>query len=996
MLCCAAGLSILGSPAVRAQVAGVTLAHDAAASLAVVPGQGVTVVLRLTSRARPLRDARLRAGLPSGWRAVPGEERLDIARGAADLRLVRLLVPSIAPAGERTVRFRLVDASGRVLALDSVTVRVRERHAAAVRLADAPRLVRAGERYTARFAVRNTGNAARPFLVEARSGTGLAPVVDTVRVWLHPGERRVLSASAATPAAITRSATHRVDLCVRDAGDSTVAACAYAVVTIVPAAGRQAPRLYRLPARLRVAAAATGRDARRIELRAHGPLADGGQSIVDLVLRGPTGGALGERDVYALSLTAPHYGLRLGDQSIALSPLTETGHPVFGADVDVHTGAARARVFGGRMRRGMRLAGAPVVGGDLGVRAGRRARLAVGYVQPLDSGAAGLWSARGALALLPGSVLEGEYAVGRRATAPGAWSARVTGSWSHLSLDALHLRGDTAFAGAASGRSADYVMASLRPWRRLALDGQLSTASSCPAARAGGRTCSGQRVARASASYGTTIALQYQATDRTSRLGPFAMQGSQRIGELRLAAGHGRARAGLTVSEGIVQGWLFAGAHPFHRIALTGSVPAGAGSIAAMVARESGGSLDFPLAADRWSGWVRANLRLGATTGARLTWHGTWVAGDAVPVQTLDAALEQRLPYGHRLTIGTSLTALGAKVAPMLGPGGAMVEAQYSMPLGLPVGFRRESGRVVGRVRDVAAGRGLPHVLVRLGGREALTDAEGRFGFSGLPSGTQYLEVDPASVGVGRLTVRPGPIVVAARAGRTVHVDIPVVRVAQIAGTVRLAPDSSGILDSSLVSAVGGVTVTLAGAGDTTWTITDANGRFLLADVRPGRYTARLTAIPLADRLAAAPDSIVLDVAPGSRHTLAFALAPAHRAIRMLTQGIVTLGSTPAAAAPAPAPAAAEDAHWEGWPPGSARIPHWYTVTRWDVGLVDIARKVYGNPRLWPKIWIANRDRLDSPDVIRAGQRLVIPYPAPLTREERAARDAYEARRRHR
>jgi hypothetical protein len=72
---------------------------------------------------------------------------------------------------------------------------------------------------------------------------------------------------------------------------------------------------------------------------------------------------------------------------------------------------------------------------------------------------------------------------------------------------------------------------------------------------------------------------------------------------------------------------------------------------------------------------------------------------------------------------------------------------------------------------------------------------------------------------------------------------------------------------------------------------------------------------------------------------------------------------------------------------------HYYTVTRWDVSLVYVARAMYGDESLWPKIWLANLDQLRDPDVIRPGQRLRIPDKAPLTDEERAAEEQYRARR---
>ncbi|HOT19511.1 MAG TPA: LysM peptidoglycan-binding domain-containing protein, partial [Spirochaetota bacterium] len=44
-----------------------------------------------------------------------------------------------------------------------------------------------------------------------------------------------------------------------------------------------------------------------------------------------------------------------------------------------------------------------------------------------------------------------------------------------------------------------------------------------------------------------------------------------------------------------------------------------------------------------------------------------------------------------------------------------------------------------------------------------------------------------------------------------------------------------------------------------------------------------------------------------------------------------------------------------------------------------IAMKVYNNARLWPLIYIANKDQIKDPDLIFPGQRFVIP---PMEKEK--------------
>jgi nucleoid-associated protein YgaU len=67
-------------------------------------------------------------------------------------------------------------------------------------------------------------------------------------------------------------------------------------------------------------------------------------------------------------------------------------------------------------------------------------------------------------------------------------------------------------------------------------------------------------------------------------------------------------------------------------------------------------------------------------------------------------------------------------------------------------------------------------------------------------------------------------------------------------------------------------------------------------------------------------------------------------------------GSSTAPKAPAPAP-----------PPDET-----YTVVAGD-SLSKIAKRVYGDANQWRRIFEANRDQIQNPDLIRPGQKLKIP-----------------------
>jgi len=58
---------------------------------------------------------------------------------------------------------------------------------------------------------------------------------------------------------------------------------------------------------------------------------------------------------------------------------------------------------------------------------------------------------------------------------------------------------------------------------------------------------------------------------------------------------------------------------------------------------------------------------------------------------------------------------------------------------------------------------------------------------------------------------------------------------------------------------------------------------------------------------------------------------------------------------------------------GKKRKRRIHVVRRGDC-LWFISRRYYGTGFLWPKIWQANRDQIEDPDVIEVGQRFWIPY----------------------
>lgn len=102
--------------------------------------------------------------------------------------------------------------------------------------------------------------------------------------------------------------------------------------------------------------------------------------------------------------------------------------------------------------------------------------------------------------------------------------------------------------------------------------------------------------------------------------------------------------------------------------------------------------------------------------------------------------------------------------------------------------------------------------------------------------------------------------------------------------------------------------------------------------------------------------------------------APATSALGGLLGGLLGGGAARAQAGPARARPRADFSNVQS---GSSTTPaappqQWYTVASGD-SLSKIAKRLYGDANQWRKIFDANRDQIENPDLIHPGQKLKIP-----------------------
>ena len=1044
------GSSLLAAEPARSQAFPVDIARTGLHRLEADPGTLVTVVFRVTNRSSQTRTLRGRAEPPAGWRLIAADGFFTLTPNATEARLVSVGIPAGASAGPYHVRYTVSDSAAPAAAgaVDSVAIDVRG--VARIRLApgDAPRFVLSGESFTATFLLTNEGNAPALVRLALHSTGGVRAYLDSPDVVVARHETRPVAVTVATEPESNRTRVAHLELTASSAAEPQVQLAARISVEVFPTAGTAAQRMHSMPARLTLKGSVQGDASQPIELAGAGTLTEGSTGRLDFLFRGPGTGisSFGERDEYRLSYHAPGFALQLGDQSYRLTPLTETGRFAFGAGLRVDLGPMRLGGFTNTDRW------APVTRDEHAAFASYRlygeSRVGVNVLEKRGVDRGRLWSARADFELPLGARVGGEWAYADGAAGrTTARSVNLVGRQRWGTYNLRYVEADPGYPTYLDGVSNRLGSLTLTPAAWLTLSGYHQRVSNTHTA-GGATTVFRTATTRGGVGLARTVSIYYMRTERDGEapsLLPFGVEDRLVLG-LGWRFGRSAVRAFTDLAWTTDQ--LTNDRFTFRRHRLQVDLAASSAlQSSASLEYSTGRSLAFTSPIERWTARLESSVWLPTGTALRLRASGTrhliptvrdWVV--------LDAEVVQQLAFGHELALRGHVLGFQQGTIPVL-------LVNYRVPLRIPIAPVRRGGKLVARVYDAETGQGRPNVVARLGDRAAVSDRQGRLLFRDLTPDTYYLYLDRSSTGIERVPVRELPLEVTVSGTEALRVEIGLVRAGHLMGRVRLLDFEEDVplqeRQQRMVETGGlrGVMLELRSDGLVRRQVSKGNGRFVFRGLPPGEWTLRVVGGALPEYHYFERDTVVITLEAGATQDVVLTVLPRRRQIQIVAREDVPLQpETPRAGEP---PAAggffytvgADDRGlmdiaqkvygdamlraklWaanverladpdlverdaELWVPPKAPLTRdeiavydayltgIYQVTRYDYGgLSQIASMLYGDPELWPKLWVANRDRLADPDVVPIGTRLRVPRKAPLTPEEVAARDAYFARR---
>lgn len=226
----------------------------------------------------------------------------------------------------------------------------------------------------------------------------------------------------------------------------------------------------------------------------------------------------------------------------------------------------------------------------------------------------------------------------------------------------------------------------------------------------------------------------------------------------------------------------------------------------------------------------------------------------------------------------------------------------YRARTNLPVSRKRDVGTLEGKITDRTSGRPLGEVIVRTADRAVVTAEDGSYRISSLPEGDYTLEVDTSRVSLGLIPDREVPITAAIQAGETVDISFGVVEGATISGNVNLyaVPEQKqGMLQMSgeaetepytedelfLDSGYPNVLVEIQNDSETRRLITDRNGLFSFAGLRPGRWRVRIARAELPRYHEFVDESFNVHITAGDTQEVVFRIFPIRRPVTIIMQG---------------------------------------------------------------------------------------------------------------
>lgn len=889
----------------------------------VKPGEIVSatfVVENMTGKEETFEES---LALPEGWHAITPSDVFTLQTGQEAVRMLAFQVPNTAEAKDYEIIYSV--RSKRDYAIrDEATVRLSVFAVSDIKffLESAPETVMSGESYEITARLANGGNATLAVVVSARS-TSKYPItsLSEEELTLSPGESAPVAFLVQTPLKLAKSARHIVILEASSKEDPSVRT-SLSVATEVLSQKAEIDLYHRIPATLTLRAMGERNgddsDGFDVEFKGKGTLEEGGRKRVEFLFRGPDTqdkGLYGERDEYYMNYFDPNLDLRLGDQSYGLSRLTSYSRYGRGVEAKYHP-EERSFGFGSYYlenrftlpdweEKGVYVGGALSPSAKLKLNYLRKERDSYKNTPRIKDD---VYSIEGEFNPVGDMRLGLEYAEGERKKGgrkyeDEAYRAELYGSLGETRYYFSMTHAEPDFYGYYN--DSDYMSSSFNFPLSSRMHGYVSYSgyeTNLDKRLDRGDTSTKETLFQTGINYslsqGWYARFAYDNFSRKDRIYPSkydikeeayhlsvgrsAEKFNYRV-EVRYADQYDRIR-GISASP-----WnysFYASYMPSSELFLT--LYGGFGDNSAIEGSRLLSDQDNLGLSFRWqaterltlSGWyTKYNFNSKRPESDQYNFELKYF----MPDESYWSFEIRRYDWEYGEYVETNYV------------------LSYSIPIGIPVGKKKSLGVISGKVWELQddSKEPLSRAVATLNGSKTATDARGRFTFSA-PPGTYLLNMDLSSMGFGKTTEEKLPMKVTVEAGKTVNIELTIVKAATLSGKVVLgkseparAPETAKPVilgepgSAETPQVFKGVLVELSRDDETIRTLTDDEGKFTFMELRPGTWKFKVYDynIPAYHYIQNPEMDIML--LPGEKKDITVKIVPKNREIKILEEGVI-------------------------------------------------------------------------------------------------------------
>lgn len=860
-------------------------------------GTIVTVPVKFVNNSGRALTVRPSVTTPRGWRRIAVPSNFALPARGTDLQLLILSVPRDASVGQHPVSVvARLDADSAISARIEVRVNIPRSISVEALLVDAPRNIVAGSSGEFSYEVSNRGNDTAVVEFSARSSRGYEPTVSPRRLKMPPASTARVRVHVTADAEERLKAPHMLEFTSRlvpEGVDVRITTSS----DIIPRSPSANLKKVDLPMFLTFRGTTEGsRSGLQTELVGGGSLQLDRSDQIQFLFRGPetqTVSVLGLRDEYRMRYSFGNTRITAGDDTYALTPLTDVGRTATGLGVQTEIGPS---AFGAYVNQ-TRYSG-PVAKQNAAwfrydvtddVKAG------VNFLHRSDRVRADLVTLSASGTTFRNARLDVE--TGRSTGSQGpdyAYALRFGGMEPWLSYELRSVNAGPDYGGYYRGVRFSSLSLSGRTDRDIRIELSARDERRTPEADTVFGRYPRSNFIQMGMGYTNLFTLSYRATNMSDPVISTPVDRRQDIIEVRSAADLDFAFVTASAEIGVERDRSIGFVGPTQRFQTSLSLrPWARQSYNLSVEYDRSPDPTTTARTDRVSANLLASYLLAERTQASVTLFGSRMTGIAAQTYTMaEATVEHVFQSNHRVRFHGRRSAISG-VDPELS-----AALEVSLPFDLPLGFDRSSGLLRGRIVE-RGNRGIPGVMVSLGAFATITDDAGRFAFNDLAPGTYSLSVDRGSLGIDKITTVALPMEVNIRGGAAGGLTLSVVQSGALHGRLRsfegseLADSGAALLTETPVVESGLVSVELSRGDEVLRRVSDSRGRFSFTDLRTGVWTLRVVPLQLAsDRAIESPERIV-EISEGGSVDIDVRIVPRRRTIRLLQQGGVLKTQSP-------------------------------------------------------------------------------------------------------